>query len=81
MNWNTSGKVSPAKDQGRCGSCWAFATVATYESYLAIKTGTLLDLSEQYVVECTNQSNCIKGGFLNYAFETITKRSPAGLPL
>lgn len=68
LNWNSSGKVAGVRDQGRCGSCWAFATAATYESYIAIRTGRLLDLSEEYLTQCTPNSNCANGGYLNLAF-------------
>jgi C1A family cysteine protease len=45
INWADKGKVGSVKDQGYCGSCWAFASAATAESYLAITNGTLYDLS------------------------------------
>jgi len=46
VDWVTKGIVNPIKDQGRCGSCWAFASTAVMESMHAIKTGELLSLSE-----------------------------------
>lgn len=46
VNWVTAGKVGPVKNQGQCGSCWAFSTVASCESLKAIKTGTIGDFSE-----------------------------------
>jgi cathepsin F len=53
FDWRTKNVVTPVKDQGMCGSCWAFSTVATVESAWAIKTGKLLSLSEQEVVDCS----------------------------
>lgn len=52
IDWTTSGKVNPIRDQGQCGSCWAFAATANAESIWAIATNQLLDLSEQYLVDC-----------------------------
>jgi C1A family cysteine protease len=53
FDWRTYGVVTPIKDQGSCGSCWAFSTTAEYESKIAIATnGVLYDLSEQYVLKC-----------------------------
>lgn len=49
VDWRSNG-VSAVKDQGSCGSCWAFATTAAAESYFMIKTSTTLDLSEEYVL-------------------------------
>jgi C1A family cysteine protease len=46
---SNAGVVSAVKDQGHCGSCWAFASTATVESYVAIATGLLFDLSTQQV--------------------------------
>ena len=52
IDWRTEGKVNPVKDQGQCGSCWAFSAVGAMESRWAIKSGALLSLSEQQLVDC-----------------------------
>jgi C1A family cysteine protease len=52
MDWRSKGVVNAIRDQGQCGSCWAFATTANAESVWAISTGDLLDLSEEYLVDC-----------------------------
>lgn len=52
LDWVSTGVVNPVRDQGQCGSCWAFATTANAESVWAISTGELFDLSEQYLVDC-----------------------------
>jgi len=52
VDWIKKGVVNPVRDQGQCGSCWAFATTANSESVWAIYSGKLLDLSEQYLVDC-----------------------------
>ena len=52
IDWTTKGVVNPVRDQGQCGSCWAFATTANAESVWAISKGVLLDLSEEYLVDC-----------------------------
>jgi len=52
-DWRTKGVVSNIRDQGQCGSCWAFSGTSTLESATAIKTGVLNDLSEQQGVDCS----------------------------
>ena len=77
IDWREKGAVTPVKNQGGCGSCWAFAAVETMESHWAIKTGQLLELSTQQVTSCTpNPRECggtggCKGAIENLAFEYV----------
>nr|CDJ81168.1 Proteinase inhibitor I29 and Peptidase C1A domain containing protein [Haemonchus contortus] len=71
MDWVKSGKLTPVKDQGQCGSCWAFATVASIEAANAIKTGQLTRLSEQEMVDCDTQNNGCQGGYRPYAMSFV----------
>ena len=54
VDWRQKGVVNSVRDQGQCGSCWAFATTANAESVWAISTGKLLDLSEEFLVDCAS---------------------------
>ena len=65
VNWVTAGKVNAVQNQGQCGSCWAFSSIAAIESANAIKTGALYKLSEQQLVDCDTYANGCNGG--NYA--------------
>jgi hypothetical protein len=56
-------KMNPAKNQGACGSCWAFGTVAAVEGNYNLNFGTLYNLSEQYVIDCDDIDNGCLGGY------------------
>ncbi|CAL4990971.1 unnamed protein product [Urochloa decumbens] len=72
VDWRMTGVVTPAKNQGGCGSCWAFASVATMESAQAIRTGTTPPLlSEQQLVDCDGYDMGCRGGWLGNAFRWV----------
>jgi hypothetical protein len=84
MDWRDIDGCPPVRDQGQCGSCWAFAAMGAVECSILIHRGVTEDLSEQWLVSCTTAGTC-DGGWYGVAFSHMVDKADScaliGAPL
>lgn len=73
FSWSNTKMLSPVKHQGRCGSCWAFASTSALETFMRINNYNVSRLSEQELVDCSKENYGCNGGLMHLAFDYIIK--------
>ncbi|MBU8921365.1 MAG: T9SS type A sorting domain-containing protein [Bacteroidales bacterium] len=71
FDWRTLGNVTGVRNQGACGSCWAFAAIAQLEGHIAIYDNMMMDLSEQHIIDCNEDEKNCDGGNAYAAYKLL----------
>jgi len=73
IDWSTQGAVTGVKNQGSCGSCWAFSATGGLEGLSKIAYGTLESFSEQQLVDCSGSfgNQACNGGLMTNSFNFV----------
>ena len=79
VDWRGSIMVGPIKDQGNCGSCWAFSAIAALEGQQSKKSGTYINLSDQQITSCSVSNWGCNGGDPEYAYMDLLKTATKGV--
>merc|ERR1719322_1575025 len=72
VDWRDSGAITEIKDQGQCGSCWAFGATASMEAAHWEKYGSTVQMSEQQVVDCDTRDGGCNGGWYDTAWRYVS---------
>lgn len=70
-SWNDTDMLSPVKNQGSCGSCWAFSVTTALETFMRVRNYSIGRLSEQELVDCSTKDYGCNGGMMHTAFDYI----------
>jgi C1A family cysteine protease len=74
FSWKETGLLSPVKNQESCGSCWAFSTTSSLETFMRKHNYSIERLSEQELVDCSEKNEGCNGGLMNLAYDYIIER-------